>query len=167
MDVMRQLFALLVLRANPQDLPSSPVLLGVALAAHTLAGVLTLAASFDLAPAVQAAFIDTALSAALAWLLLKIWNRLARFTQTVTALAASNALLSLAAAWLPLAALGDTVSALLWGGFFLWYLVVSGHILRHALDVPLMTGMALSFLCFLTAASVVGVVLGPVTAIEE
>ncbi|GAB4357771.1 MAG: hypothetical protein Kow006_25770 [Gammaproteobacteria bacterium] len=87
----------------------------------------------------------------------------ARWMQTWTALTGSSTLLALIALptirWLYLGAEAGTVdplALLLWFGMLLWNLAVIGHVLRHALQVPLGLGVAIA----------VGYLLASVTTIE-
>ena len=88
---------LCLLRANPQDLPTSNRLLAAALVAHLLANVLTGLDSASPENALLAGAMDTLLLVALTHTGLMLRGVGARTRQTLTALAGCGALLTFAA----------------------------------------------------------------------
>jgi hypothetical protein len=145
---------LCLLRRGPQDLPGSPYLLGLILVMNLLIGVLTyLGLHEDFGVAVFATLYETALMMAALYGVLRLKKRLMRFTQTLTALMLSNLLIGIF--MLPLLGWGGAPpsdeSQLLLLVFTLWILVVFGHILRHALEIPL--GMGIGVAVFYTLFS--------------
>jgi len=157
---------LCVLRANPQDLPTSPVLLGAALLAHFALDVLTLHDAYSPTQAIIGAAVDTSLLVALVHTTLLLRNLGSRTLQTLTALGFIGALFS-ALAWLATALLDGLLPAnAVWGAFLVWYLVVFGHVARNALSVSLPAGVAIALAYFMLSALIVGSVLGePVSAL--
>lgn len=155
------LFArLVVLRANPQDLPADVRVLGVALAAHVIADVLALLDTVAIAPALFAAVLDTVLLAALAHTALLLRGFGARAVQTIAALAGTGALLSLLHGLLSKVLSFD--SPLVLGlPFLAWFLVVYAHILREALSVSRAAGFGASLLYIILSLGVAGIVLPP------
>lgn len=139
------LFQICLLRANPQDLPTSNAFLGVALAAHFLANVL---AGFDEAGfqnALTAGIMDTLLLVALTHTGLMLRNLRERTRQTLTALAGCGTLFTVVT-WVAVASL-DTVAEKAWIvglPLLFWFLAVYGHILRHAFNVTLGVGLLLA-----------------------
>jgi hypothetical protein len=95
----------------------------------------------------------------LTWALLRLWRREARFLQTVIAMSGTDALMTIAL--LPLTLLlqqqiaVDPSSAqaqllsLAWIVVLIWNLIVSGHILRCALELPLLAGVGLALSLFI------------------
>lgn len=155
------LFArLLVLRANPQDLPADARVLGIALAAHVIADVLALLDTVALAPALFAAVLDTVLLVALAHTALLLRGFGARALQTIAALAGTGALLSLLHGLLANALAFDSPLAL---GlpFLAWFLVMYAHILREALSVSHAAAFGASLVYLILALGVAGVALPP------
>ncbi|BAU46611.1 hypothetical protein SVA_0028 [Sulfurifustis variabilis] len=137
-----------LLRANPQDLPASNGLLALALLAHVAADVLSLRGMVDLRAALQAGVVDTVLLVALAHTALLLRNHPDRARQTLTALAGCGALLTLlshAAVTLAQPIVAPPVTAL---PFIVWFVLVYGHILRHALSIGfgLAAGFGLAYL---------------------
>lgn len=154
-----------LLRAAPQDLPSSTVLLGLTLTAYSMAGLLLSLVNTDLAHAVLLVVVDVLILTVLAYMIL--WTRMltARFVQTLTALAGTGALLEFSAwpvlYWQQLSTSTDNpglliASLLLWAWLF-WNVVVVGHILRHALSISFFNGALLSLLYMFISVSVIRV----------
>jgi hypothetical protein len=162
--LLKTIIDICFLRAAPQDLPvSRNVMLG-SLAAYAAAGVLGVLDVLTLENAIVAAAVDTLLLAAVTHLVLQ-WRRLEnRLTQTLTALAGCGALLSLLA-W---GAAGLVREAFqpewVWAVFLVWYTLVFGHILRHALSITLTAGVAASLLYLIFSIGVTGLFMNPVPA---
>lgn len=152
-----------LLRLGPQDLPASPFLLGVSVAAYVGLGVLVTALHYPFLTAVAISVTGTLIFGLLAYALLSVRGVAGRFFQTGAALAGTGAVLEAVA--LPLVALleagepaadagsraGSGAGAILvipWLAFLVWSWVVGGHILRHALSVRLPAGIGLSIALF-------------------
>lgn len=155
------LIGLCLLRRAPQDMPYSPaltrnlVLLGFAVD-------LVYVSLLDVAQPLPRLLFALAMSLGMPWLLLQMRGRSARYAQTLGALAGTSALFTvmflpvalwtrqfaelagsaepgveqMAAGWVVLLLLG-------------WRLAVSGHILRHALDLPRWSGAVIAISWFL------------------
>lgn len=142
---IKTFFNLCLLRANPQDLPSSNRLLGVALIAHLTANLLTGLGETGLENALIASVMDTLLLVALTHTGLMVRDLRARTRQTLTALAGSGALLAVLAWAVVTAAEMVTAQAwLVWLPFLFWFLAVYGHILRHAFNTSVGFGLLLA-----------------------
>jgi hypothetical protein len=144
-------FELCLLRRAPQDLPASSALLGVTLLADLSSGIL-LAHSAGIAVGVGLAqgLVDVVLSLSLLYSGLSLTGHRPRFAQAATAVLGSGALLGVLAL-VPVGLLpADTESqgAVLGGLLFMaligWGVLVTGHILRHAFDLPLAQGVAIA-----------------------
>ena len=136
-----------LLRMAPQDLPASSFLLVFSLAAHYLLGVMLYAVSAPLQQALLASAIGTGLLVIFAQSLLMLRGYATRSSQTLTALAGTDVVLGMIA--LPLTLIiqyGNELAliALLWFGLVIWSVVITAHILRHALSLPMAAGVALS-----------------------
>lgn len=151
----------LLLRKGPQDLPTAPFLLYLTLALHALSGVALALAYQPPFAALALGATDTALLALLTGSLLYIQRRQMRLVQTLSALAGTGFVLALAALaptwWLAHAhAAGSEAGlpafALL--GLVLWSLVVTGHVLRHALSAPLIVGVLIAIVFYWVALNV-------------
>ena len=147
-------YKICLLRLAPQDLPAARELLYLSALLMFGSGVLLLALTnpegMRLA-LVLIVTIDLALSALLLYLALQLLGRLGRLPQSLTALFGSSTLLQLALLP-PLLLVGEDPNAtalsqlatLVVMGLFLWSLLVIGHILRHAFEVPLWAGVGIA-----------------------
>jgi len=150
-----------LLRANPQDLPTSRFLMFAALIAYGLADVIGILDTLPMETAMLAAAVDTLLLIAVTQLALRFRNAANRLPQTLSALAGCGALLSMMAwasasltqAWLP--------PGWVWGPFLLWYIFVYGHVLRHALSLTLPVAVAVSLLYIILSMGVTGLFVNP------
>lgn len=142
-------FNISILRAKPQDLPSSSFLMITTVATYSLFSLMISAIELRLSSALLSAFADTALLISLAYVSLWIIGAPERRVKIITALAGTGSLLQLIAwpilFWLSSAGETpvDTQSVML---FFprsallllvIWNILVIAHILRHALAVAL------------------------------
>lgn len=136
-----------LLRAGPQDLPASGMLLVPALLAYIASGVIMLLPSTGFGSAAAQALADAFLLGGLLRLALRWRGFSNRFDQTLTALAGAGAFQGMIA-W-PLVAsmyhtgaqgLAAPLQSLLLLALFVWTLVVIGHILRHALSTSYAAG---------------------------
>ncbi len=143
---------LCMLKAQPQDLPASTFILKMVLLGYFMMSMVVAVLQWPLPFAALAALLDTVLLSILCFVLL--WARMlsARFTQTLTALAGSGAMLGMVAVPLivwqqkmgaPGEGLATIPAALLlvWTG---WNVTVMGHILRHALSTAFVLGLGLA-----------------------
>ena len=163
--IARPFVGMCLLRVAPQDLPASPVLLGIAIVAHAGLGTLITLLYYPPLTAVAVSVTGTVLLGILAYALLSARGLVERFAQTFAAFAGTGAVLEAIA--LPLVALlessepGVTPSAagviltVPWLVLLVWSWVVSGHILRHALSVHLTVGIGISMAFFWLSAAVV------------
>jgi hypothetical protein len=165
MQLVRLFAAICLLRAAPQDLPGSRMLLGFTLGLYLLFAWLLAIPAYGAVRAFQVGLLDTALLVAFIQSLLFLLQRRARILQTLTAMAGSGCLLGLVA--LPLVLWGqpsqaeEQVSGLLlyaWLLLLVWNLLVAGHILRHALSTSLGVGIGVALLYALFSMQLVAVV---------
>jgi hypothetical protein len=142
-----------LLRKGPQDVPSSAALLQLSLSIYIIAGlVLLLALESQVGPALFLVLLDLGLLTGLTYGLLNMLGRGSRFGQTLTALAGTGALLQLIA-WPLLGWLNQTdvqqgtatLPSLLYLALLGWNIVITGHILRHALSTTLAFGVLYAF----------------------
>jgi len=154
---------LCLLRAYPQDVPASGLLLGLVAAIYLLVGVMmTLGPFGGVGGALAAGAVDLALVLVFLRAMLVLRRHPARWTQTATALLGALTLLSVLG--MPLGSLvqgADVTStraqavALLQLALLIWTQVVTGHILRYALEVSLGMGVTLSLAYTLVATAVI------------
>ena len=157
-------FELCLLRAKPQDLPASSVLLALIIMANVLVGVLAFSGLYGgalrafMASAVENLFCLTVLGA-----LLYFKGLFPRFIQTATALLGSSTLL--AVILIPLYSMSDTgtertamaaVADLGALALLIWSLLIMGHVLRHAVEIPFGRGIMFALVYFLLSSLFVG-----------
>ena len=163
--ITRPFVEICLLRLAPQDLPASPILLGIAVSAHAGFGVLVTALYYPVLTAIGVSVTGTVLLGLLAFVLLSARGLGERFLQTYAAFAGTGAVLEAVA--LPLVALLESgepggapsaagvVLTIPWLVLLVWSWVVSGHILRHALSVHLAAGIGISMAFFWLSALVI------------
>jgi len=154
-------FDICLLRAGPQDLPASNALLGATLAAHVVVGVALGLVSYSFLGAVYYALVSTLILVLFTRLALLLRSYVERFNQTVCGLAGTDVLLGLVAwpvtAWLYRADAEGAdllVPFAVWLLLVAWSLVVTAHILRHALSVHYVIGFAVAVGYFVVSYSV-------------
>lgn len=156
-------FDICLLRAGPQDLPVSQVLLWLSAAAYVLVSFLLSIGAYPAGEALLVALLDFGLLVVFAALVLYLRGKTERLNQTLTALAGTGALLGLIA--LPLVqslfagqSAGEVPGfvILLWLLLYGWSLLVVGHIVRHALAIPFPFALGVAVLYTLAAMQIIG-----------
>ena len=147
------------LKAAPQDLPYSRFLMLLCIVAYLAVGLGISLLDQGVGLALLSAIIDTGLLIGLAYLALWIRGYQGRTVKTVTAFAATGTLFELMG-W-PLVAYLQQVSAdnpsslsLLLLLLIIWNIGVIGHILRHAVDVPMWVGTGVALMYIYTSIRV-------------
>jgi len=160
---------LCLLRAGPQDVPASRVLLVLVLCAYALVSFVLSLTGYPPQTAARMAGVDLLLLAVFAGVPLYLLDKTARIRQTLAALAGSGALLGIIA--LPVAHMlpaeqgADTplLAALAWLVLLGWSLLVMAHIMRHAMAVAFPIGLGVAVLYTLVATQVFGTLFAPDT----
>lgn len=149
------LWRICLLRANPQDLPVSTVLTVLSVAGYGAANVMFALATarpdqpvVPLDRIVQAAIVDTLLLVGLVQLVLKQRQLAERVLQTVMALTGCGVVFALVTMTAVNVVPAAVSPMLVWGLSALWLFAVYGHILRHALNVSYVAGVASAGLYF-------------------
>jgi hypothetical protein len=154
-----------LLRAGPQELPASRELLGLSMASYTLASFLLSLPGYPLVAAGQLALMDAGLVVVFAATALYLTGKMARLTQTLTALLGTGTLLGLIA--LPVIQLlasgqeagqPSLLGGMLWLLLFGWNLLVVAHIVRHALSVNFLVATGIAILYTLVAMQIINAV---------
>lgn len=159
MPLIRLFIDICLLRAAPQDVPAAPVLLWLTLVAYLATGLLALAPGEGLVRAGSMVAVDTLTLLALLAASLHVRRHPGRFGQTATALLGTGTVFGVLL--LPVLVLGGTGESAaglafpLWLGLFLWGLVVTAHILRHALDLPIAGGTLVAVLYFAVSMTLI------------
>ena len=160
-----------LLRVAPQDLPASTLLLAISVGANAAVGALVLSLHSPLLSALAMGVTMSLLPGLFAFALLCARGLTARFPQTWSALAGTGAVLGVVA--LPLFALlgerapdgppgpAGVIFTVVWLALLVWNLVVSGHILRHALSVHITAGIGISMVFLWLSATIVHQLFGP------
>lgn len=156
-SLAQTLSRLMLLRAGPQDLPSAPMVMQLAIAAYLLSA----SARLILVNPPLAAFGQAFLSLAVLWAYLRVIlnarKKPERFEQSLSALLLTSAVIG-ALMLGPLSALTPvlmqvaegaemnsinvpSMAAYAWLALSIWGLVLAGHIFRNALDTSLGIGL--------------------------
>ncbi|MDZ3823177.1 MAG: hypothetical protein U0S76_06205 [Pseudoxanthomonas sp.] len=167
---------LLSLRRGPQDLPHAPVLVVAVVVAVLLVeswSSRALGVTTSLGPPLV---LSGLLALAIPWTVLRLRALQPRFWQTALALAGTGLVFALLALPLMLAmgpvdpANAANIPPLLgWSIVLLagWRLIVAGHIWRHALEVPLPSGVLVALATFIAELVLqrllLGLLAGPAT----
>lgn len=150
---------ILLLRATPQSVPASPSLLWLVLLLHYGIGLLLALFSLPLSLSLLSALVGTLTMVAVVHGVLLLFKKHARYTQSLTALAACEALLGLLL--LPLSVVyyfgsGEVnvllamLSLLVLG----WNVALTAHIFRHTLEVSAGVGFILSIVYLLISMNI-------------
>lgn len=145
-----------LLKCRPQDVPASRELLLLAVAIYFLLDLLLAKLDENITNALPAALADTMFMLAFTLVLLLICRKAGRWTQTVTALAGTGAVFALLV--MPavvslsgpdaMTSMQQALSILLYL-VLIWYVVVLGHIFRHAMSSSLALGVFVSMIYLL------------------
>jgi hypothetical protein len=159
--LLRPFWEICLLRRGPQDLPPSPFLVYLALAAHAVSVVAQSVAIHPFGTALLSGIIDTAVLAVLTYSLLFLGRMPERIPQTLSALAGTGAFIGVLAlvptGWwfFTREGGGDPGGAwLLLLALVVWSLVVMGHVLRQALSTNLFVGLGLAAVFYWFAITV-------------
>jgi hypothetical protein len=153
------IFNIMRLRAAPQDLPHSWFLMLLSVGAYLLMGLVISLLDQGFGLALLSASIDTLLLIGLAYLALWIRNFQARAVQTITAFAATGTVFEIIG-WPVVTYLQQTSAdnpsslSLVLLALIIWNITVIGHILRHAIEVPMWIGTGVALLYIYTSIRV-------------
>ncbi|MCF6323244.1 MAG: hypothetical protein L3J89_02805 [Gammaproteobacteria bacterium] len=142
------------LKAAPQDLPSSRLLMGVTLFAYGTIALFLTVEKMGLGIAIQIGVVDALLLAGLAYIMLWVRDFTERYVQMVTAMAGSCALLELLL-W-PLLMLQQygvndggmffvVIATILLWAWLIWEVAIIANIIKHGLDASIWMALIISF----------------------
>ncbi|MDH5631373.1 MAG: hypothetical protein OEZ10_00115 [Gammaproteobacteria bacterium] len=140
MNLLNQFFWLCFFRNGPQHLPASSGLLTICAAAYVIAGTAGAASQHPWPLAAQSTLVDAVLLVLLAHGAVVARGFYRRSTQTLIALLGAGTFFSLVA----IVALVVGLPPMMFWLILIWYVLVMAHILRHALEIPLMFGAGLA-----------------------
>ncbi len=161
--LIQAFFRILLLRAGPQTIPPSSVLMWLVLLLHLVMNFLLVIFSQPLGYSLLSSLVGTLLLVAVVHGLLLLFGRQPRYLQTITALAGCEVLLGLMLLPLPIVEFyyGESVGAELRALMVFtlltvtgWSVVLTAHILKHALSVSTALGFLYSISYFIVAFSV-------------
>ncbi|MCB1773112.1 MAG: hypothetical protein KDI88_05810 [Gammaproteobacteria bacterium] len=145
--LIRFFFELALLRRAPQDLPASPALLVLFALGGIVIGALNGREIFGgIREAGGANVLDLLLTMVMLFVLLQFKGNAERWQQTTTAFLGVGLLAGVA--MLVIGALSDSLNVPELAVFAdlvlaIWLHIALGHVLRHALDIPLMAGVVI------------------------
>jgi hypothetical protein len=157
LNIIKLIFDICLFKKGPEDMPYSPALLGILLAADAVVSFLMLSIGSSWLLAAMQASVGITLVLGFGWLALYISHRLERFYQTSCALLGTDALISFFA--LPgtaslitghMTLLAFSVMLVL----MVWHWTVVGHIIRNALGKTLVFSLGLALLYLLVSYQV-------------
>jgi hypothetical protein len=148
-NLIKLLFEICQLKKAPQDLPHSSNILKILLVANILVNFLQTYLSVNWFDALLKSLLGALLIAGFSWISLFISRKLVRFNQTTAALLGVDTLIGVFS--LPaIAAISigqaSTLAFLLMIALIIWYWVVTGHIMRNALEESFSFSLGLSLL---------------------
>lgn len=146
---------------NPQDIPSSLTIKNLTLALYITLGFFVTAIHETLAISLVTVFVDTALMLSLAYISLWISGLNDRILQTITALAGTGSIIMVLSTpfviWLLYVPPGEaSISNLFLTALVFWNIAVIGHILRHALNMPIWAGFTIAIIYTMIYYRVIG-----------
>lgn len=153
LPLLKMFWGICLLRVPPQDLPASRRLLASSMLIYFALSFAVAGIQLASRLALPAAVLDTAFLSLVTFVMLWVRSYLPRYTQTLTALTGSGAILGAIALpvllWQQQATAGNAEPAftlpslllLLWTA---WNIVVIGHVLRHALSTMFVVGIVLA-----------------------
>ncbi|HLB30152.1 MAG TPA: hypothetical protein VJN91_01375 [Gammaproteobacteria bacterium] len=155
-ELLRPFLGICLLRARPQDLPAARVLLGFCIVAYLTTGVFVAWPGREFIDAVLISLVDTLILLGFTAFLVAVRSHIERWLQTATALTGAGTIFNLIA--IPIVLLlnrqgfsevGMTLlqsllefSILI---LLIWNIAVIGFIYRHALELPFMAALVISF----------------------
>ena len=155
LQVVQVFWQMLFRRLGPEDLPDSGFLLAVTAVIYILTQFLLAYVIYGAVPQLYPLVaLGTALLVAGTWALLLATGRTARFSQTLTSLLGSGALLTVIAVpvciWsLNSQGIGQAGPSLVLLGIMVWLIMVYGHIFSRSLSRPFGVGLLVAVAYFL------------------
>lgn len=146
-------FEICLFQRAPQDLPASNYFLGMVLALLAVCSFIINLVNLPAPAAGIAVLLNMVVLIIITQLVLRLYNKSSRFTQTLTALAGVGIVLAIIA--IPVIVMlqyahqhqvDTTLGVILWMLLFAWEIAVTAHILRHALSTSLVHGFMIAVL---------------------
>lgn len=156
-NLIELIFNICVFKKAPQDLPHSINLLKILVIANIFVNFLQSSMSINWLNALLKAAISVLLLIGFSWICLFFSRKLSRFYQTTGALLGTDALIGLfAMPVIATAMLGQAglLAFLVMNALIIWYWIVTGHIMRNALEQSFSFSLGLAFLYLLLSYQV-------------
>lgn len=148
MPLIRLFFEICFFRKGPQDVPASGFLLGLTICISLLFSILLGLLEVSLAQAILQAVCSSLFLLLFVFLTLSLMGRGARFMQTASAAMGGDGLITALAIPLVLARSlspeAESLSGTLFYALMIWEMAVIGHVIRLALGLPFLAGVALA-----------------------
>ncbi len=160
--ILLTFFDICRLRLGPQDIPASRILLSLVLFSYIVVGIVLSSVKLDLFDAILFSLVESISSIMIIGSLLYIAKKIARFYQTLTALAGTDTLFGSARVpliyWLAqLQSIDSFIASFLFVSLLalvIWNLIVYAHILRNTLEVTFSIGVILTVVSSLLSTSI-------------
>jgi hypothetical protein len=147
MPLIKLFIDICLFKRGPQDVPASPVLLGLVVLVYLGVGFVLLSLEGQWSDAIMQVLVELSILLGFVWVNLRFMGFQARFVQTAAAMTGCDALISSFAvpllSWMALSAQSKGAYLMLLG-LMLWHLAVVAHIFRCALSRPLGVGIGLA-----------------------
>jgi hypothetical protein len=149
-------FQIAIFKKGPQDVPASPFVFRIVLAVYVAVNALILFINGAMSTALLQIAADFVMIMLFCWPLLYFSGKTQRFPQTLTAMVGTDAVISFCA--LPaIATLNSHANDLAYFSMLalvLWHWLVSGHIMKHALDRSAFFGLGLALLYIMLSSQI-------------
>lgn len=142
-----------LLRANPQDLPVSRTLTYLLGTLYLVLATVLAAIGHELLPSLTSSLVDIVVLVAIVHTALMLANVPERNDQTLSAMLGATLALMVVSTLLGILPESPMRLNLLWGVLG-WYLVIFGHVLRQAVNLPVLLGAMIGFLYVMVTAGV-------------
>lgn len=154
-ELLMLFFRIAIFRQGPQDVPASPMVLRLMLPLYVVVNYLILFLNGSANAWLQIA-ADFAMMVAFTWPLLYFSAKPSRFPQTLSAMVGTDCIVSVIAipAIASLNSQPNELAYLAMLALMLWHWLISGHILRNALDRSWFFGLGLALLYIMLSSQV-------------
>ena len=161
-DLIKLLFDICLLKKAPQDIPHSTSLLKLLVVVSVFINFLLMNISVNWFSALLKASVGVLMITGFSWICLYFTGRRARFCQTSCALLGTDVVLDVFA--LPVIATmtvnqNSLLAFLVMVGLIIWHWVITGHIMRNALEQSFSFSLGLAFLYLVLAYQVTALII--------
>jgi len=168
-EIIKLLFDICLFRKGPQHLPYSSWLLGITIVIYAIVNFLMINITVGRLHTLAIVVSGILLAVGFSWTILYFGHKLGRFYQTACALLGTDALISLFAVPGVASMVTGGMTLLAFSvmiGLMIWHWLITGHIIRNALDQTLMFSLGLAFLYLLVSYQVMALLFPEATGVE-